>query len=77
MNNETKQRPLSLIVADGLDALTDGRGFDSRHQAAFALCDAAPAMRKALLECEALVRDYPSVLGQVRRALAASEGNTK
>lgn len=39
---------LTEIIADGLDASMDGRGYDKRHHAAFELANAAPDMAKAL-----------------------------
>ncbi|MES2300868.1 MAG: hypothetical protein V4521_02140 [Pseudomonadota bacterium] len=39
---------LVLTIADGLDASTDGRGWDGTHQAAADLANSAPALRAAL-----------------------------
>ena len=49
MTNET---PLSIIIADGLDASVDGRGWDAKHQAAQDLANAAPALLAALIELD-------------------------
>lgn len=40
--------PLSVVIADGLDAAVDGRGWNARHQAAQDLANAAPNMEIAL-----------------------------
>lgn len=46
------------IIADGLDASVDGRGFTGRHNKAVILANAAPAMYRLLNEERKALADY-------------------
>ena len=77
------QTPLTEIIADGLDASVDGRGFDEHHQRAFELANAAPDLFAALERigylhghrCSNLCATEPVCeWWEARKALAAARG---
>lgn len=51
---DSDEETIFLRIADGLDALCDGRGWDRTHNEAKRLADAAPEMLAALKELQAL-----------------------
>lgn len=53
----TKEPTITEIIADGLDASVDGRGFGIEHLRATRLANAAPAMLKALNNLQANPND--------------------
>lgn len=72
------------ILADGLDASVDGRGWDARHEAARILANAALDMLEALKRCaEELPRhrrrkfsfDLELAISTVAAAIAKAEGS--
>jgi hypothetical protein len=69
---------LVTVIADGLDAACDGRGWDASHQAAANLANAAPAMLAALQRVAAWIDAGcdPSrkSIEAVRAAIAAATG---
>ena len=67
MNGKHMSNPLQIFL-DGLDASTDGRGYDAEHERARMLLEAAPDLLKA---CEA------PELGQIFEMLNAyASGDT-
>lgn len=58
-------------IADGLDALTDGRGFDAGHQEAFNMANASPYLFEALEECLAWAEGQGWHQPGVKKAQAA------
>lgn len=66
------------ILADGLDATCDGRGWDENHDKARRLADAAPEMLDALKELNsAPIWADPSlskIHNQVKAVIAKAEG---
>ena len=68
---QTKQKTIFELIADGLDASVDGRGYDLKHHRAVVLANAAPELLEA---CKALLADneraYPADLGNVAAAMA-------
>lgn len=47
------QKPIFQVLADGLDASVDGRGWTAEHEAAKNLANAAPELLEALKLAEA------------------------
>ncbi len=52
-------KSLTQIIGDGLDASVDGRGFGKEHADAFALANAAPALRDASHKLLEILRSQP------------------
>lgn len=50
-------KPIFQIIADGLDASTDGRGWGAEHETARTLANAAPDLLAALSDVLKVVRD--------------------
>lgn len=46
------------IIADGLDAFVDGRGWDIRHERAKDLANAAPDLLEALKAAEGIIQQH-------------------
>ena len=75
---------ITLIIADGLDAAVDGRGWDITHEQAKNLANAAPKMREACLLVvewyDLIKQNYPDMGGLLRGmetalvALAEADG---
>jgi len=51
-----EEKSVVLVIADGIDASTDGRGFTGEHKKACDLANAAPDMLAALEDALKLVR---------------------
>lgn len=85
---ELESAPLTVIIADGLDASEDGRGWGKAHQKAAMLANAAPDMLKALKGAQSALRkalpflppdDEAHFIGEwldeINEAIAKAEGN--
>lgn len=61
---------LDLVFRKETDTEADRERFDEL----MTLLDSAPEMFSALLECEILLENYPTVKRQVKQAIAKAEG---
>ena len=59
----TADETITGTIADGLDALTDGRGWDAGHERAMRLANAAPV----------LLKEVETMLSRVEAILAVDE----
>lgn len=94
----TKQRPqkpesVFMLIADGLDASVDGRGWEKKHEDAKNLADAAPDMVEALTYAAAIIKvarryfpksvsnhdrfDLENTNAAINKALAKARGELK
>ena len=82
MNGKHMSNPLKIFL-DGLDASTDGRGYDAEHERARMLLEAAPDLLEALetmVELEALRGPVPAdnfvadILRDAKAAIAKAKG---